>query len=226
MIQFNLLPDVKLQYIKARNMKRLVMLASAVVTGISLTIMIILFIGVHALQRGHLNRLRADIDRDSKKLQQEQDLNKILTVQHQLNSLNGLHEAKPAAERLGSYLSQLTPGEVTISNLSVDFGTNAMTIEGASGQFKFINEFIDTLKFTKYKHDDQTTEAFSNVVLASFTRNDEDPETPATYQITLQFDPLIFDNTKTVSLEIPNTITTRSTTERPQPLFQAQEGEQ
>lgn len=226
MIQFNLLPDVKLEYIKARRTKRLVILGSATVTAITIAITGVLFVGTNVVQRQHLNHLRDDIARDSKKLEDEKDLDKILTVQHQLDSLNGLHEAKPATERIGPYLSQVTPVEVTISSLTVDFTANSMTIEGSSGQLKAINEFVDTLKFTKYNHEGQSMNAFSGVVLAAFTRNDEDVDAPATYQITLVFDPIIFNNTKTVALEVPATTTTRSNTERPDPLFQSQETQQ
>lgn len=221
MIQFNLLPDVKLEYIKARRTKRLVMLGSAAATAVSLALVVILFIGVNVLQKGHMDRLQSDIKADSKKLQDIQDLGKILTVQNQLNSLNGLHETKPAAERLGGYLSQITPNEVTISTLDVDFGGSLMTITGSAGQLHPINEFIDTLKFTKYKADGgESVAAFNNVVLAGFTRSDEDNEKPATYEIKLNFDPVLFENSKSVTLEVPNTVTTRSTTERPNPLFQ------
>jgi len=225
MIQFNLLPDVKLEYIKARNMKRLVILGSAVATAVSLTVLVILFVGVNVLQRNHLGNLRGDIERDSKKLQEDPDLQKILTVQNQLHSLDPLHEAKPATERLGGYMSQLTPDAVSINDLGVDFSTQTMIIKGNSSQFRFINVFIDTLKFTKFKEGDESKSAFSNVVLINFTRNDESAEAPATYEINVQYDPTIFDNTKEITLEVPNTVTTRSSLERPSPLFQPQ-GEQ
>lgn len=228
MIQFNLLPDVKLEYIKARRTKRLVILASAITTAVSVLVAVILFIGTSVVQRQHLDHLREDINKYSQELKDEKDLNKILTVQHQLDSLTGLHQAKPATERLGTYMSQTTPLEVTISDLTVDFSTNTMRIEGAAQQFRPINEFIDTLKFTKYNLDGNSANAFHSVVLTAFTRNDEDPK-PASFEINLSFDPVIFDNTKfdktkPVTLEVPVGTTTRSTTERPAtPLFQIQE---
>jgi hypothetical protein len=222
MIQFNLLPDVKLEYIKARRTKRLVILGSSIATGVSVALAVILVIGVNVVQRQHLNHLRSDIHRDSQKLKGEKDLDKILTVQNQLNSLNGLHESKPATERLAAYLSQTTPLDVVISDLQVDFAASTMNIKGIAAQLKPINVFIDTLKFTKYKSGDQTANAFSNVVLTAFTRDDESSDAPATYELTLSFDPTIFDNTKEVSLEVPAGVTTRSTTEKPGPLFQSQ----
>lgn len=232
MIQFNLLPDVKLEYIKARRTKHLVMLVSFLVTGISVGLVVVLFIGVNVLQKGHLDRLNTDIQAKTEQLQEEQEIDKILTVQNQLNSLDGLHDGKPAANRLGPFLTQLTPNEVSIAEITVDFTANTMNISGSSNAVKSVNEFVDTLKFTQYKAeaDGETTEAnaFSSVVLASIERSDKDGQDASTeFEITLNFDPAIFDITKSVKLAIPDDkITTRSVTERPKPLFEGNSGEE
>lgn len=55
MIQFNLLPDVKLAFIKARKLKRLVMVGAASVTSVSLAVVILLFIFVNVAQKKHLS---------------------------------------------------------------------------------------------------------------------------------------------------------------------------
>ncbi len=216
MIQFNLLPDVKIEYLKARRTKRLVMLAASIIAGGSLVIMIALFVGVNILQKNHMKNLRADIDSMSRQLQSEPEINKILTVQNQLGSLNSLHENKPAAERLGDYLPQLVPTDTTVSSLNIDFEARTMTFNGSGKSLKAVNQFVDTLKFTKYKTDDQTANAFSQVVLASFSLSDQaDNDWPATYQITLAYDPVIFTSTQKPQLEVPKTVTTRSSTEKP-----------
>jgi Tfp pilus assembly protein PilN len=232
MIQFNLLPDIKLEYIKARRTKHAVMLVSFIVTGVSVGLVILLFVGVNVVQRTHLNNLNGDIKAKSEQLQREDDINKILTVQNQLNSLNGLHDAKPAADRLGKYLQQVTPNEVTIAELAVDFSANTITFDGNADAIKSVNKFIDTLKFTTYhvegegeEHEGESMKPFSNVVLASFNRAEEsgNSSASASYQITLAFDPVIFNTTKNAKLTVPNQITTRSVTERPAPLFQQNE---
>lgn len=232
MIQFNLLPDIKLEYIKARRTKRMVMLISFVVTGVSVALIVLLFIGVNVVQRRHLSNLDNDISAKTEQLQNEQDIDKILTVQNQLNSLNGLHDTKPAANRLGTYLTQITPGEVSISELAVDFTAYTMTFDGSADAIKSVNTFVDTLKFSTYQiegesNGDEPLTPFSNVVLASFNRSEESGSsgTTASYQITLTFDPAIFDTTKNVKLTVPDQITTRSIIERPEPLFQQQEGQ-
>jgi hypothetical protein len=225
MIQFNLLPDVKLEYIKARRSKHLVVLVSFITTGVMVAITVILFVGV-VVQKRHLDNLSHDIHGKSERLKGEKDIDKILTVQNQLNSLNGLHDTKPAVERLGGYLGQVTPNEISISDLAVDYASYSMVFDGTADSLKSVNKFIDTLKFTTYNVEGETKHAFSTVVLASFDRSDDQPTAPATYQVTLAFDPVIFDIKQTIQLNIPSQITTRSVTERPSPLFQPQPEEE
>lgn len=228
MIQFNLLPDVKLEYIKARRTKRMVMLVSTVVASISIAITVILFIGTNILQRQHLTNLDKDIKRDSHHLEEEEDLDKILTVQNQLGVLDQLHAQKPAAARLGTYLSQIVPEDVTISQMEVNFTENTIIFDGSAPSLSAVNRFIDTLKFTTYKVDDDDGGAFSSVVLSSFGRSDEQAASgdPTTYQITLSYNPLIFNIEQAVELVVPKTTTTRSEVEKPASPFQETDGEQ
>ena len=46
MIQFNLLPDVKLDYIKSKKNKHLIITSSVIVSGAALAVLIILFMKV------------------------------------------------------------------------------------------------------------------------------------------------------------------------------------
>jgi Tfp pilus assembly protein PilN len=224
MIQFNLLPDVKLEYIKARKLKRMVVIVSSIVAGSALTLMILLFLGVAVFQKSHLNNLSKDINSKKGELTKTQDLDKILTIQQQLNSLPKLHDGKPVVSRLFPYIQQVTPKSVSIDSLDVDFASKTMKVSGAADSISTINTFVDTLKFTNFKtsedKDSQASEsknAFSSVVLVSFGKDDKG----SSYQISLNFDPSIFDGTLDVALSVPpGKITTRSETEKPAPLFE------
>lgn len=217
MIQFNLLPDVKLEYIKARRSKRMVLMTAIIVAGVALTIFILLFLVVNVYQKQRLNSLNSSIKKNTATLQAIPDLSKILTVQNQLNSLSGLHAEDPAASRLFDYLGQVTPAKVTISDVKADFTSNTINITGNADALSTVNQYVDTLKFTTYSIDDgeSTTKAFSDVVLASFAKGEKD----ASYQLTFKFDPVIFDNTKQIKLTVPKIISTRSETEKPADLF-------
>lgn len=222
MIQFNLLPDIKLEYMRARRTKRLVVAVSAVVTGVSLVIMITLLLVVFVFQRSYINGLSGDINKYSADLSNTTDLNKVLTVQNQLNSVNALHQLKPDTTRILPYLTRLTPLEARISSLTINYGDNTIMISGSADNLRAINQYVDTLKFTKYSLppvDGQTAEplpAFSSVVLTNFGRD----QSVASYTINATFDPVIFDNTKKVELIVPEIVTTRSVTEKPTDLFE------
>lgn len=203
MIQFNLLPDVKQQYVKARQLKRLVVLVSFAVSGVSLFVLILLLLTVDVVQKKSLHDLNANIMSKSSQLQKVPDLDKILTVQNQLTTLTGLHDSKPVSSRLFGYMAQVTPNTVTISKLTIDYSANTLSISGEAPSLDLVNTYTDTLKNTTYTTDapgSQAVNAFSQVVLSTFGRDSKG----ATYNINLNFDPLIFNSANNVKLAVPS----------------------
>jgi Tfp pilus assembly protein PilN len=218
MVQFNLLPDVKLQYLKAERSRRIAIGVSILVSAVCVALLLLL-LSITQLQKKHLQDLSKDIKNDSSKLANIPDLNKILTVQNQLASLTGLHNSKPAASRLFPYLAQVVPAQVDANNLTLDFTQHTITVAGTADSLSTVNKFVDTLKFTTYsvKGSSDTKPAFSNVVLSSFSLS----EKQASYTVTLAYDPVIFDITQDVSLKVPSQVTTRSEMDKPNDLFVA-----
>lgn len=201
MVQFNLLPDVKIQFIKARRTKRLMTLVSIVVIGISLFVFVLMLITVNVIQKKSLSDLNRDITTKSAQLKGISDLDKILTVQNQLSTLTELHDKKPVTTRLFGYLSQVTPENISLNDISIDFVQSTMIITGTAPSLDGVNLYTDTLKTTKYVTPDSSEKkaAFSGVVLASFARTDKG----ASFSITTTFDPLIFNSAQDVKLNIP-----------------------
>ncbi len=218
MIQFNLLPSVKLEYVRARRNKRVTVLVAVLAAGTALAVMVILFVGVQVLQKKYSSDLSKDITSESSKLQNIPDLDKILTIQNQLGSLPALHDQKPVASRLLGYVKQVTPAKVSIAKMDVDFSAQTIEITGSADAISSVNKFVDTLKFTTYKTGDgKEGNAFSSVVLANFGKDDKG----ASYDVTFKYEPAIFANDSTVTLTVPpGKITTRSETEKPEDLFQ------
>ncbi len=103
MIQFNLLPDVKLEYIKARRTNRLVIGTSLIVSSAALVIFILLFMTVNVFQKKNITDLTADIKHGSAQLQSIPELNKVLTIQNQLSVLPGIHDQKAIASPIWLY---------------------------------------------------------------------------------------------------------------------------
>jgi hypothetical protein len=220
MIQFNLLPDVKQQYIKSQRLKKTTVTIAVLAAGGALALVIMLAMVVLVFQKQHLKGLNDDIKENANKISKITDVEKVLTVQNQLNSLSDLHDKKPVASRLYEYIKQTVPANVSVSSLTVDFDNSAIKFTGSADALVSINKFVDTLKFTTYSLDNKPTEnkAFTEVVLSSFSRNDKE----ATYNVDAKFDPVIFDTAQAVKLIVPNIISTRSTTEKPSNLFKEQ----
>ena len=213
MIQLNLLPDVKLQYIKAERTRSLVLSTAVLITAAAIALLVLLLV-IGGLQKKHISDLNKDIKTNTAKLQSQKDIAKILTVQNQLNSLTALHDQKPAAANLFGYLNDVTPVQVSITNFTIDFTTQTATITGTADSLSSVNKYVDTLKFTTYTTGDNSTptKAFSDVVLSSFglSSGSTNPKQNAAYTITLSYNPDIFDSTKKVELKVPNVTTTRS----------------
>ena len=205
MIQFNLLPDVKLEYIKSQRTKRAVIGISIIVSTVALAIFIVLFLTVDVLQKKNISDLTKDIARSGHELQAKPNLSKMLTVQSQLNSLTSLHDTKPITSRLFDYMNQLTPSKVAISQLTLDMTTQKMSINGTAESLDAVNAFADSIKFTTYKvtgSKDTAQKAFSAVVLTSIDRDNKD----AKYSIDLTFEPKIFSNANAITLTVNNNV--------------------
>lgn len=228
-MQLNLLPAVKMEYIKAQRARRLVVSVSVIVT-VAAVALLLLLLSVSGLQKKHLSDLNKDIATESQKLQQEPEINKMLTVQNQLGALTDLHAQEPAASQVFTYLNQVTPTNVNITELNVDFTQQTITITGTSDNLAQVNQYVDTLKHATYTTDSNTAPqpAFSNIVLSSFSLNTDNGSSgqAANYTISLSYDKSIFDITQKVNLSIPRITTTRSTIGQGQAtdLFQAAPG--
>lgn len=211
-IEVNLLPDVKQEYIKAEHSRRLVISVSVIVIIASVGLLVLL-LSASALQKKHINDLTTDIKKYSDELKSKPQISKILTVQNQLQSLTALHDEKPAASRVFDYLNQTTPTVVDISSFKVDFTSKTVTISGNADSLSAVNKYIDTLKFTSYKSaNGSSTKAFSNVVMTTFGVSSGDKGSrPASYTITFNYDPVLFDVTKSARLSVPAQTTTRPT---------------
>lgn len=222
-VQFNLLPDVKLEFQQQQRLKRTVYGISALAVAFALVLFILSFVVVDILQKQLISNANNDIKTYSNKLQAIPNLSKVLTIQNQLNALPDLHQQKHITSRLFSYLPEITPVKVNIGKLSIDTNASTLDIQGTADTIESVNKFVDTLKFTDFtlnNNADNKTKAFSNVVLTQVDRDDKQ----ATYTIDLSFDPTLFSASQSVQLVVPQETTTRSVINSPNPasLFNGQ----
>ncbi len=224
MIQFNLLPNVKQDYIKAQRVKWTLIVVSTVVAGTVLVCLIGLILFVDVYQKTHLSSLNQQVSATSSKLNSNTNLNKILTVQNQLNTLPALESQTPKVSRIFGDLQTLTPINATISTFNADFTQNTITISGSADSLKTVNQYVDILEAAQYsvKYYQGGTKtnqpAFSAVDLSSFSySNSNNSGQPASYTITMNFDPTLFTSTGHVTIQVPNEVATRSIQDQPNP---------
>jgi len=211
MIQLNLLPEVKKEYIKAKRTKRLIISTSIIVSASAIFLLFLQFSFVQFAQKKNISDLTKDIESEVASIQSVNGLDEILTIQNQLNTIPGISEERPETSRIFDYMRAVTPKDVFISSLDLDIANSNIEISGTAASIASINTFADTLKFATYNSDNiEDGEPFTNV-LTTLSRNNN----KSSYSIEFEFDPILFDNTETVVLVVPNTVTTRSVTGQP-----------
>lgn len=203
MIQFNLLPDVKIQYIKTKRLKRFMVLSALAASALGVLVLFLTF--SFATVRGrHLDNLDNDVEKAISDLNNTPELTRILTVQNQLNALPALYDGRPAVFRLPDYLARTTPTTIRgFGNVSLDMVNSTMIVTGSAETLEQVNGYVDTLKFTHFKTSEEGSEpkpAFSEVILTSYSRD----AAGTSFTVSFKFDPVLFDIKLQVELIIPD----------------------
>lgn len=221
MVQLNLLPDVKLEYIKTKKTKRMVIGVSLMIIGASVGLFILMFSFVNFAQKSHISKIDKDTEKYVNEIKGTSGVNEVLTIQNQLAVLDPKHQEKPATERILPYLEQVKAG-ASLTTINVNFQDNTMQIAGKTSNLDLVNKIVDSMKFATYipkseagseNSEDLKVSPYTDVVLESYSVDEETGQ--ASFEISLKFDPKIFNNTEEVVITIPNTESTRSNTEKP-----------
>lgn len=157
MIEINLLPNVKRELLKTRAMRNRVISISFLVGGASIAAVVVLAlilgsqIAAEAVQNGVIK------DRNDK-LMAVEDLNKVVTIQHQLTKINEQHSGKKINSRIFDVVTAVNPvapNNVSFSDIKVNPGSKTITLEGSA-----VNGYsaLETLKKTILNTKVQTTD--------------------------------------------------------------------
>lgn len=224
-VQFNLLPDTKLAAVKSSRSRNLLVSIILIISAVSAAIFLILLVTTSVIQKAQLSSADKTIAADTAKLQSMNGLDKMITVQNQLSTLVDLHKNKHISSRIFSYLPEVTPTQVSLGHLAMDFKNNTLQIDGTALDQKSVNTFIDTLKFTTYivNSGDSPKSAFPSVIESSFSIGTKN----VGYSLNVTFDPALFANNvidsqghaKAPTLQVPKLTTTRSITDDPANLL-------
>ena len=157
MIEINLLPNVKRELLKTRAMRNRVISISFLVGGASIAAVVVLAlilgsqIAAEAVQNGVIK------DRNDKVMAVE-DLNKVVTIQHQLTKINEQHSRKKINSRVFDVVTAVNPvapNNVSFSDIKVNPESKTITLEGSA-----VNGYsaLETLKKTILNTKVQTTD--------------------------------------------------------------------
>jgi len=233
MIQLNLLPDLKKEYLKSQKTKALVMTSSVLTAiaafGITILIALYAFFG----QQLQLSLISNDIKDKTTKLNNINDLGKYLTIQNQLQALPTLHAQKGIYSRLLDILPIINPGSpnnVKLSTLQLAVTNSAITLTGTTATFQALNVFVDTLNNAQFSYKQQgdtttiTDKIFTSVVVDTSSLAQVNGKKIVSFSIQTTYNPAVFDATSSdVTTSVPNINTTPSVTGAPA-LFGQSEG--
>lgn len=163
MIEINLIPDVKQEFIRAQRVRTAVISIAIIVTIIAAGVVVLLALYVFGGQQ--LRQLTADnkIEKQNKTLQDVSDINNVLTIQNQLSKLSEMHNNKHIDSRMLDVLASIVPqapNEVAVSKIAVDSAEGTITIDAqANNGYPALEVFRKTIEATKFEYVDgeQTT---------------------------------------------------------------------
>lgn len=208
MIEINLIPDVKQEYLKAKRARMLVISGAIIVSIVSVAIVVLLAVYLFGIQALFSLKADEDIKSNQKSLLSTADLTNMLTLQSQLENISSLHNKENMSSRMFDVLAAIRPAQpnqVTFSSVKYDAENKSIHIDGqAVNGFVAVDVFKKTIEGTtfSYQEDNKTTTlpVAKNVVLSNLSYG-EDATGAKVLRFTVDFDydPSLFaSSSKTV----------------------------
>ena len=224
MIQLNLLPDIKKEFINAQKTRALVMSTSIIVTLVAVGLSVLLFVYVTFLQQLQITLATNDIKSKEQQLNGVQDLGKYLTVQNQLSALPDLHASKGLYSRLLSFLpvlNPIAPNNIQLSQLQLTSNDKLVSLTGQTASFESLNVFVDTLRNAQVTYKDsssqqQTSNMFDSVVVQSSAIDKSNGGNKVSFTVRATYlDPVFDAHNTNMTASVPNIKTSQSVTQSP-----------
>lgn len=229
MIQLNLLPDVKKEFLKAKAARRKAIALSIIVTLGSGGVLVLL--GLVALgQEGAIALRTGDISRKSEELSSVNNINEYLTIQAQLAEIDGLHAGKLNTSRVMAMMPHINPAAPNTAKFSsIDLMTDSTTMIFQGGVRNV--SALTTLKDTMLNANLSYTQAGENIKEPLFVTVDiteygynaenNQGDTAVGFVLTATYNPKLLETAATnVKVEVPNMETTQSVLASPDVTFQ------
>lgn len=201
MVQINLLPDIKKEFIKSQQTKKAVITFSALLSIVMLVLTVLFFLYVQFGQALRLKSVQNDIDDNIKTIKRQNNAQKIITVQGTLANISGLQDKKAITTRLFDYVNGFTNKEVSYSSIKFDNSANTMTLSGNAESVEKINALANNLKSAEisYKQNGQPDKIkpFNTVKFTSLSNGGEGSDGKANFELSFTYDPIIFQQSLT-----------------------------
>lgn len=231
MVELNLLPDVKKEFLQAQRARNRVIATSILAMIISVGAIVALGFFVYVGQAGTMWYLTGQVKDKENRLKNIPDINKYVTLQNQLANITPLHEDKEVYSRLLSYLTVLNPvapNNVELGSLQVDSANKEIVFTGTTKSFEAFNVFKDTLlnaELISSEDENAGEKLFSSVNVESSSLGQVRSVTAVTFVVRATYlDTAFVASNKDSTLKVPTMETTQSVRQTPASLFNSNTG--
>lgn len=228
MIQINLLPDVKKEFIKAQRTRNNVITGAMFTMAGSVGLVIVLAIVTYGGQAFAISQITNSIKNKESELKSVKDINKYLTVQNQLAHLSPLHDDKLIYSRMMDFLPSLNPSApntIQLDEMTIDSEDGTITFKGIAPSAQSFNTYKDTLvnadlAYSVASGEKQSEKLFDDIAIEQSTLGRVRNQTVLTFTVVATYNPNAFArSSQEVIITIPNMPTTHSI--RSAPVFSA-----
>lgn len=169
MIEVNLIPDVKQEFIRAQRARNLVISLSIVVAIAFAAVVTLMALYVFGVQAVRSSSADSEISKQAKTLQNVPDLSKALTLQNQLAAISNKHDSTTVDSRMFDLISTVVQSgntNVTISNFEINTDTTTITLEGESTSgYSAFDAFKKTILASKFQFQQKDSSQTQSVKL-------------------------------------------------------------
>lgn len=195
MIEINLVPDVKLEMLRAQKLRNVAISVSIIagVAAVAIVIVMGLVIGAQMAVEGVTS---SNIKKEYEKLSNVDGISDRLTLQNQLSKISQIHGNKTLDSRLLDVLVAINPAapnEIKFSKVTLDPDKSTLIIEGsAAGGFSASEVFRKTILNTKVEGKESGDDDITSVDLTdSVTLKDTNYGVDSTGATVLRFTMII-----------------------------------
>ena len=159
MYEINLVPDVKKEMIKAQKTRNIT-LFFCFIASVAAVVLALVFIGIKTGQDLAISGQDKQMSAMSKKINEYDGMNEILTVQAQLNKMSEIAENKTVLSRIFNVFSVLLPSgadRVTLSELNINVATGVLSFDAQADageapyiDYRVLEAFKKSVSLMKY----------------------------------------------------------------------------